>query len=223
MQTDTYATGNNHLTPFAFNNPQLKIEPLFFHLEEQFLLQQEVDDLCVLLKNTPLKKLNWDSPDSQLIRGHIGQAITKQSGSGFVDLNEQYTPFDQKIHSKLLELNNKLFKFDIDCRLTPIYHEYEPNGYIEWHLDNPIAVHGDFIPDNLKWRKLSMTILLNDWFKGGAFDLITMEQPCKSVKTVQMERGDAIIFPSFLQHRVNKIEYGTRKSLTYFYCGPRWR
>jgi PKHD-type hydroxylase len=65
-------------------------------------------------------------------------------------------------------------------------------------------------------RKLSISILLNEPdidFEGGEFEILG------SFET-NLKKNSAIVFPSFLQHRVQTITKGTRKSLVIWAEGP---
>lgn len=87
--------------------------------------------------------------------------------------------------------------------------QYEVGGHYDWHKDT-------FAPVENKQRKLSISMLLNDDFEGGEFefkDLGNTQQP-------KMEQGSIIVFPSYLEHRVNPITKGTRFSSVTWATGP---
>ena len=63
-----------------------------------------------------------------------------------------------------------------------------------------------------------MTLLLNDDFEGGDFE-INLSQPEK----IDVRKGRAIFFPSHILHRVTPVTKGTRKSLVIWVEGPRWK
>ena len=65
-----------------------------------------------------------------------------------------------------------------------------------------------------KVRKLSMTIILNDEFEGGEFELLGHQKPVE-----ENGMGTVIIFPSYMVHRVRPITSGTRYSLVAWICG----
>ena len=73
-------------------------------------------------------------------------------------------------------------------------------------------------------RKISFTILLNDEFEGGEFE-IEAGSPANTerVHTVDLKKGDAILFPSYTWHRVKPVTKGTRHSLVGWVRGPQWR
>ena len=65
-----------------------------------------------------------------------------------------------------------------------------------------------------KVSKLSLTIILNDDFEGGEFEFHNNHSPIKENGV-----GTAIVFPSYLVHRVRPITKGTRYSLVSWFCG----
>lgn len=56
-------------------------------------------------------------------------------------------------------------------------------------------------------------------YEGGSFEFMEVEQPQEEAKT----KGTALIFPSYLQHRVTPVTEGVRKSLVAWFSGPRWQ
>ena len=73
-------------------------------------------------------------------------------------------------------------------------------------------------------RKLSFTILLNDEFEGGNFD-IWHGHPISEkseVKSYALKKGEMIVFPSHTWHKVNKVTSGVRKALVGWLVGKQW-
>ena len=72
-------------------------------------------------------------------------------------------------------------------------------------------------------RDIKLTALLNlseEKYEGGELVLFkTWEIVCKEFN----EPGTAIIFPSFTNHKVNKIISGSRNSLALWMSGPKFR
>ena len=68
-------------------------------------------------------------------------------------------------------------------------------------------------------RKISMTLLLNDpsEFEGGDLEI---KAPGKFA---ELKQGHAIIFASFLNHRVNPVRRGLRQSLVVWFGGKPFR
>jgi PKHD-type hydroxylase len=68
-------------------------------------------------------------------------------------------------------------------------------------------------------RKISMTVLLNhpSEFEGGDLELMA---PGKKAK---LKQGHAIIFASFLNHKVSPVTRGVRQSLVCWFGGTPFR
>jgi PKHD-type hydroxylase len=104
----------------------------------------------------------------------------------------------------LANWNYNLFDFE-EVQLG----KYENSGHYDWHMDI-------FPPENGIQRKLSCSILLNDEFEGGKFEL-------EAKKEIYLQKGDIFVFPSFLKHRVTPVTSGTRYSAVVWAKGPAFK
>lgn len=108
---------------------------------------------------------------------------------------------------------NSFFNFDVlGCSYLQVT-EYPVSGKYDWHED---------LGENLiSKRKLSISIQLCDPqdYDGGDLEFVN-PLPYKSEFRQQ---GAAIIFPSFLSHRVTAVTRGTRWSLIAWVFGPPFR
>jgi len=101
-----------------------------------------------------------------------------------------------------------------NCQIT----RYTKGGFYSWHKDG-IGSHNDADnrPDNKflhgNARKLSMSIMLNDDYGGGNFEIFGGE-------SLQGEEGSVIVFPSFIEHQVTPVTKGIRYSLVTWFVGP---
>ena len=113
--------------------------------------------------------------------------------------------------------NNNFFGFDLHP-LTSLkklnYNSYEKDTEYSWHID---AVPGDTV------RDIKLTALLNlseESYEGGELVLFRANEiVCKEFNSP----GSAIIFPSFTNHKVNKLTSGTRHTLAIWMSGPKFR
>jgi PKHD-type hydroxylase len=92
------------------------------------------------------------------------------------------------------------------------YTVYGADQHFDWHLD--------LGPGSTSARKLSMSIQLSDpdEYHGGALEFISLSPHPEAIR-----RGTAIIFPSFLAHRVTPVTRGVRRSLVAWAYGPTFR
>jgi len=91
--------------------------------------------------------------------------------------------------------------------------EYRPGGFFSWHKD-----HG---PQKHSVRKLSVTVQLShpEEYEGGEMEFLANPEVDIAPKTF----GTAIVFPSFVMHRVRPVTNGTRRSLVGWFSGPPYR
>jgi len=71
-------------------------------------------------------------------------------------------------------------------------------------------------------RDIKLTCLLNlseEKYEGG--DLFLFKD--KEVKVEKFVPGSAVVFPSFINHKVNKIISGSRSTLSIWMWGPKFR
>ena len=105
-----------------------------------------------------------------------------------------------------------------DCQLT----RYTKGTFYSWHKDG-LGSHNDVDtnPDNKllygNTRKLSMTVVLNNDYEGGDFQI---RGDYNIAKVPRLEEGSIIVFPSFMDHRVTPVTKGIRYSLVVWFVGP---
>lgn len=92
------------------------------------------------------------------------------------------------------------------------YTVYGADQHFDWHVD--------LGPGSTSARKLSMSIQLSDSsdYEGGALEFINVPTHPEAVQC-----GTAIVFPSFLAHRVTPVTRGVRRSLVAWAYGPTFR
>ena len=110
---------------------------------------------------------------------------------------------------------NRSWGFAINSIIDSIQYTeyYEDGGHYEWHMDV-----GDYPQNN---RKISLTIQLSnpDDYEGGDLEFWLGKEPNKAPR----EQGLAVLFPSYLMHRVTPITKGVRKSLVLWVGGDTFR
>jgi len=116
---------------------------------------------------------------------------------------------------------NAGWKYEIDAAESCQVTRYTKDGFYTWHKDG-IGSHNEVRnePDNKflhgNTRKLSMSIVLNDDFEGGDFEIHGEDIP-------KLPKGSIIVFPSFMDHRVSPVTKGTRYSLITWFLGPPFK
>ena len=145
---------------------------------------------------------------------------------GGVDTNKRITtiswipfkemqPMYDQINEFIQKANRNHFGFgDIQITEQAQFTEYPEGGFYDWHMDTDVTMtHEPPV------RKISMTLLLSpeNQFEGGDLELMA---PGKRVK---LKQGHAIIFASFLNHRVAPVTRGVRQSLVMWFGGEPFK
>ena len=171
----------------------------------------------ILNKNqiTELNKLIY-SNFIQDTKDRLATGAIKSSQVKFVKLG--------KIHNFLasfldfsLTVNNTNFGFDlhqVTSHKIIDYSTYNQGEEYSWHID---ASSKSPISD------IKLTCLLNlseEAYKGGELILFKgKEIECNEFN----EPGSAVVFPSFTNHKVNKLSSGKRHTLAIWMTGPKFR
>lgn len=90
----------------------------------------------------------------------------------------------------------------------------EAQGHFDWHSDigaGPLAAR----------RKITIVVQLSapEEYEGGTLNL----RPDSNIHDAPRTRGTAVLFPSFVLHRVTPVTRGLRRSLTLWAHGPAFR
>ena len=126
----------------------------------------------------------------------------------------------------MLQANDKAgwkyhIKYAESCQIT----RYKKGGFYNFHRDG----FGDHLsaydmPDNEflhgHVRKLSMSVMLNDNFEGGAFEFASYNKEKCNITSIEASAGSIIVFPSSMEHRVALVTEGIRYSVVCWFVGP---
>ena len=108
---------------------------------------------------------------------------------------------------------NQAFQFELLGFADALqYTQYGPGHKFDWHVDIGAGQASN--------RKLSITVQLSDEaaYEGGALQFISAPD-----MAMPRQRGTAILFPSYLAHRVNDVTQGLRCSLVGWAAGVPFR
>ena len=132
----------------------------------------------------------------------------------WIPFNEMKEMYDQ-VNNFIQKANLNHFGFgDIQITENAQFTEYPVGGFYDWHMDCDVNMtHEPPV------RKISMTLLLSpeNQFEGGDLELMA---PGKFAK---LKQGHAVIFASFLNHRVAPVTRGVRQSLVMWFGGKPFR
>ena len=122
------------------------------------------------------------------------------------------SPFlDFIIHSNTYYYGFDIFQLTGSKKLN--YNTYQKDEEYTWHMDATVRS---------PIRDIKLTCLLNcsdNDYKGG--DLYLFRD--KDVKVENFGPGSAVVFPSFISHKVEKIISGSRATLAIWMNGPKFR
>ena len=118
---------------------------------------------------------------------------------------------------------NFQWDFSESCQFT----YYRKGQHYDWHCDSWEHTYNQpNTPSHGKIRKLSSVVLLSDPkdFKGGEleFDFRNLDPYKKRNTRICQEvtgKGDMVVFPSFVWHRVKPVKSGQRYSLVNWHLG----
>ena len=169
----------------------------------------DCDRLLAQVAQGPLK-------DGGLVRQTTAHQIRRADIAWLDDIAGMAWVMDRMV-SLVAAANRDAFGFELsDFGESAQVARYgaERQGHFDWHSDIGIG----------QWaakRKLTMVVQLSDprGYEGGTLNL----WPDSTVVEAPRDRGTAIIFPSFVLHRVTPVSLGTRWSLTLWAHGPGFR
>lgn len=136
----------------------------------------------------------------------------------FHDRNQNTAWIFDKLNFIIQASNEQFYNFHLNGYAEFQYTTYDPSGRYDWHTDMSF---GNKYGNDAQPRKLSLTLLLNDDFEGGEFQINDGKE--ESPVKIEMHKGRAIMFPSFMIHRVTPVTKGVRKSLVVWVLGPKFR
>ena len=180
-----------------------------FHLIPQALSVAECESLIALCQTAPMK-------DAGLVRQTTAHQIRRAELSWLDDLPQASWVIDRMMRL-VAQANREAFGFDLtEFAESPQVARYgaEREGHFDWHSDigaGALAAK----------RKLTIVVQLSEPqdYENGTLEL----QPDSNIRQAPRDRGTAILFPSFVLHRVTPVTNGTRWSLTLWSHGPAFR
>ena len=158
--------------------------------------------------------------DQQSTQGSVGEFTQgkvneKVRRSRVTWLNQDDFPWVYDRMAQLARTTNARYQFEISGFQSNIQislYDQDEQGFYDWHMD---------VGPQLLIRKISISIPLNDdtEYEGGRLEFQTGTR----VITPDQRAGTAVIFPSFVLHRVTPVTRGKRYSMVVWIKGPAWR
>ena len=122
----------------------------------------------------------------------------------------------QKMAEAGARINYDKFQFDLSHFQPLQYGKYKEGGHYTWHYDC-----GPNLPEH---RKLSFVLGLSDpnSYEGGELQL-NLYGSADNPHSLKIKRGDLLVFPSFVSHRVTPVTSGERMTLVGWVVGPKFK
>jgi PKHD-type hydroxylase len=172
--------------------------------------------------NTLLALPEWHNKHEATVGSDSGDAQVRDrvriSDVSWVGVKPEIHHIWDKISTVVSEVNRRFFNFDLSGFHEPLQlgcYSGNQKGHYDWHTDaSPFDMK---VP-----RKLSMALLLSDpsEFEGGEFQV---KIGSDEVKTLDMVKGRAWFFPSYVLHRVAPVTKGIRRSAVLWVGGPPFK
>ncbi len=180
----------------------------FIHFNEQ-PFKDLIDRIYEVAPEVDTATSSEKDPDNQ-----------RHSDVSWIDPKDEHKDIFEFINEAMNNANQQSeWHFDVPIIEPLQFTEYKVGQRYDWHVDQFMG-YEDTI------RKISFSILLNDDFEGGEFE-IEAGSPAKSaedrIHKINLKKGDGLFFPSYTWHRVRPVTKGTRHSLVGWCRGPQWR
>lgn len=171
-----------------------------------------------------VKKGISDSFCNNLIKEYSKDEVEKEQpfiGNGQInrsirDVKRLMLPMNQGIGATLtscgLNLNHQFWQYNITHSNQTEFLMYDVNGKYEAHVDT-------FHQLGNETRKITALAILNDDFEGGKFFI---QNGHEKIYPPQ-EKGDIIVFPSFMLHGVEPVTKGKRFTVVTWLVGPYFK
>lgn len=136
----------------------------------------------------------------------------------FHNPNQENSWMFERLNDVIYRANQQFYNFDLNGYEYFQYTTYDKDGRYDWHTDMAFGFEEN--NKDIQPRKLSLSLLLNDDYEGGKFQ-INAGMESEPV-TVELKKGQIVLFPSFMIHRVTPVTQGLRRSLVVWVLGPKF-
>lgn len=179
---------------------------MFVHVIKSLFSKAEADGIIDLASNT-------DRSQASLVGGAMHHNIRRAQITWLDDRGPAKWVMDRVVDA-VAEANRDTFRFRLDGfdeKLQVASYDEREQGHFDWHSDRgggPLAAR----------RKLTIVAQLSEpgTYEGGELQLNPAGQPVAASRQI----GDAVVFASFVLHRVTPVTRGERHSLTCWVHGP---
>ena len=187
----------SHVRDNMFIPQPINKKPDTFKNVQHFLTQSE----CIQIKEISKDIEKWEGKVHDNSNESTKVNSVREVDVYPIPMNDKYMFLYQIIFETVKDCNTDYFNFDIAGIFDNLQLlHYKKGHHYDWHTDI-----GDGIYSN---RKISASILLSDNCSGGE---IVLKQGAD--RTIHMEVGDMLLFPSYVLHKVTPVTKGDRWAL----------
>tara|TARA_Y100001958_G_C21248485_1_gene581310 strand:- start:10931 stop:11563 length:633 start_codon:yes stop_codon:yes gene_type:complete len=197
-------------------------DPQQYYWYKNALTEEEVDRIIEMAKSLPIERATTIGTDGNQVEGNDPNGV-RSSMVKWIPKEGQWDWLYERLIGYAREANEALWDFDLHSAPESIqYTEYyaHENGHYDWHQD----IGPGELPSR---RKVSITIQLSgmDEYEGGELQISSGGDATDGfgAKTCPRGKGVAVLFPSYMMHRVSPVKVGTRKSLVLWVGGAHYR
>lgn len=166
----------------------------------------EINEILRIVEKFPLVSGSTTSSEED-------QRTIRRSKISWIENDTDTNWIYQKVSNAIIGFNSDHYKFSI-LGIEPIqYTTYDEEDYgtYDFHIDSMITSNG--------LRKISVSVLLSepDSYEGG--DLVLSQNGGGDLWIPPRVLGRAIVFPSWVPHKVTPVTKGIRKTLVFWVYG----
>ena len=190
-----------------------KTEPINQQFDVAYVMQKAVSEaFCDKLIE------EYSKPEVEKEQPFIGEGRDLEKNINLNIRNVLRLPLPQNqgigatLTSSALNINHQFWKYDITHSNQTEFLMYDVNGKYEAHVDT-------FHQLSDETRKLTALAILNDDFEGGKFYIMNSHEKIYPPQ----EKGDIIVFPSFMVHGVEPVTKGMRYTVVTWMVGPYFK
>jgi PKHD-type hydroxylase len=185
--------------------------PIYAYLTEAFT-NEEIEKIIEIGDNKEMEESKIFGSDGFTIDEKV-----RLTDVSWIDMNKDTEWLFLKLQNCVKYLNDLFYEYNITNFESLQYTCYNKKGsHYDWHSDMQYnTVHP-------MMRKLSVSLFLTDRdeYEGGDFEYMAHGT---SEKVKEDQKGNLIVFPSYLLHRVTPVTKGVRKSLVMWNQGPHFK
>jgi PKHD-type hydroxylase len=160
----------------------------------------------------------YSKPENEKEQPFIGEGrdLKKNINLNIRNVLRLPLPMNQGIGATLtscaLNINHQFWQYNVTHSNQTEFLMYDVNGKYEAHVDT-------FHAQSNETRKLTAIAILNDDFEGGKFYIMNSHEKIYPPQ----EKGDIIVFPSFMIHGVEPVTKGMRYTVVTWMVGPYFK